>query len=118
MGLRKTDTVLTAFTGKGRTPVSAVEATLIDRYSTMFNLIKERKGVNGRCLSRSLAMRVLLRRKGIEADLKIGVSLRSGAMEAHAWLEKDGRVLNDHPAVIAQYTPLPLPSVNRFYTFS
>lgn len=47
------------------------------------------------CLIRSLVLQHLLSRRGIESNLRIGVQTQNGVLEAHAWIEKDGRPLND-----------------------
>jgi hypothetical protein len=49
------------------------------------------------CLQRSAATVRILRTEGFEADLIIGVQLMP--FESHAWVEVDGRVLNDKPYV-------------------
>ena len=50
------------------------------------------------CLTQALAGEILLRRAGYPADLRIGVATdRSGTLEAHAWIESEGRVvIGDH----------------------
>lgn len=63
--------------------------------------------VRGNCLSRSLTLRRLLRRAGIEAQLRIGVRRGPGGLEAHAWLELEGRPLNDSADVALRYAPFP-----------
>lgn len=73
--------------------------------------------LKGRCLSQSLVMRLLLNRKGISTELKIGLSQSKGVFDAHAWLEKDGMILNDHPLVIANYFVLPEGKLNRILKF-
>ena len=80
---------------------------LIDRYSTIFNRIQGLPAFKGRCLSRSLVFRLMLCRKGIFSDLRIGVCQHNGTLNAHAWLERDGKPINDHPAAIAHYFILP-----------
>lgn len=45
------------------------------------------------CLTQALAARKLLARSGQRSDLKIGVSKSDGDLEAHAWLEIDGRII-------------------------
>ena len=45
------------------------------------------------CLERALVVQRLLRRRGIDAVLQIGVRLKDDLLEAHAWLE--------HPALPA-----------------
>jgi len=49
------------------------------------------------CLGRSAAMAVMLRERGVAADLVIGV--RRHPFRAHAWLEVDGVVANDRQGV-------------------
>lgn len=61
------------------------------------------------CLTRSLVLRHLLLRRGIPAELRLGVSTAGGQFAAHAWVEYDGRVLNDTPAVTRQYALIDLP---------
>ena len=55
------------------------------------------------CLRRSLALGWLLRRRGLPAQLRVGVGKDDGRTHAHAWVELAGRVVNDHPAVAAEY---------------
>jgi hypothetical protein len=50
------------------------------------------------CLQRSAVTVVLLRSKGFPAQLSIGV--QSIPFLAHAWVELDGRVINDDEAAI------------------
>jgi len=51
------------------------------------------------CLTRSLLLRWLLRRRGIASDLRIGVQLVQGRLDAHAWVEVAGVPINDAPDV-------------------
>ena len=64
------------------------------------------------CLSRSLLLGWLLRRRGIATELRIGVRLTNGMLDAHAWLECEGLPINDRPAVAREFTPFdqPLPA--------
>jgi hypothetical protein len=50
------------------------------------------------CLQRSAATACLLKRHGIQAQMVIGA--QQMPFKAHAWVEVDGRVVNDKP-----YTP-------------
>lgn len=56
------------------------------------------------CLQRSAACAYLLRRRGCPAQLVLGV--RTLPFEAHAWVEVDGRVVNDRPEHIQRYLVL------------
>lgn len=56
------------------------------------------------CLQRSAATTCLLKRHGIHAQLMIGAQLMP--FRAHAWVEVDGRVVNDKPYVREMYAVL------------
>jgi hypothetical protein len=56
------------------------------------------------CLEQSLALYVLLRRRGVPAELKLGV--QPFPFNAHAWVELDGEPLNEDPEGIARFVPL------------
>lgn len=51
------------------------------------------------CLPRSLTLWLLLRRRGIDSCLRIGVRKKAGRLEAHAWVELQGLALNDDSGV-------------------
>lgn len=61
----------------------------------------------GTCLTQALATHVLLARRGLQSDLRIGVTRdQNGRFVAHAWLEQHGIILigEDHAK---DYTPMP-----------
>jgi hypothetical protein len=59
-----------------------------------------------KCLSRSLVLWWLLRRQGLAAGLHIGVNSREQSqLEAHAWVEYQGQVLNDSEDVTRRFPP-------------
>jgi hypothetical protein len=45
------------------------------------------------CLVRAIAAQIMLARRGIDAELKIGVAHPSDGFKAHAWLECAGEVV-------------------------
>jgi hypothetical protein len=55
------------------------------------------------CLTRSLLLGWLLRRRGVESQLRIGVRLANGVLDAHAWVECAGVPVNDRPDVGTQF---------------
>jgi hypothetical protein len=59
---------------------------------------------HARCLERSLAAWWLLRWHRLPASLHIGVRKENGALQAHAWLEISGTVLNDTAEIYRGYT--------------
>ncbi|MCY7285698.1 MAG: lasso peptide biosynthesis B2 protein [Cyanobacteria bacterium CAN_BIN43] len=60
-----------------------------------------------KCLARALTTQVLLTQQGYLPDLRIGVTKTAGHLEAHAWVEYQGRVVIGHLNDLARYMPLP-----------
>ena len=60
------------------------------------------------CLQEALALSWLLSRRGIAANLQIGVTHRHGDLAAHAWLEYNGRIILGEADVDAYVPLLPL----------
>jgi len=58
-----------------------------------------------RCLARSLTLARVLGRRGVVTEVRIGVLTEGGALQAHAWVEWAGRVLNDHPDNLQRFAP-------------
>jgi hypothetical protein len=65
------------------------------------------------CLTRSLLLHWLLRCRGVDSDLRIGVRFSAGKLEAHAWLEHAGEPLNDQQDIAAQFAPFHGPLSRR-----
>jgi hypothetical protein len=69
-------------------------------------------GVAGRhvvrvpCLTRAIALARILGRRGVRTDVRLGVRQIDGRLDAHAWVELDGRALNDDETHVRQYAPL------------
>ena len=55
------------------------------------------------CLVRSLGLVGVLRRRGIRAELRIGVGDTRPALEAHAWVEVDGVPVSEPTDVATHY---------------
>ena len=60
----------------------------------------------GTCLSRSLLLEAWLRRAGHDPALRIGVRKDGADTYAHAWIELDGRVVNDQADINRRYAVL------------
>lgn len=58
------------------------------------------------CLPRSLALQALLRRHGIETDLRIGVRREAGGLRAHAWIEQAGSPVGEPADVELRFQAL------------
>ena len=61
------------------------------------------------CLTQALAARRLLSRYGYDAVLKIGVAKSESKLEAHAWIEVDGKVVLGRQAFHSRYAVLETP---------
>src|SRR5262249_38148149 len=60
---------------------------------------------NPSCLEESLVLLHLLNVQGIAAQLRIGVKKNIPQFEAHAWIELDGKPLNESEALHDHYAP-------------
>jgi hypothetical protein len=97
-----------------RAPVAAASGTgggaaVLNRARRYAGLLESASRVpflRARCLQQSLALYLWLRGEGVASELRIGVRKEGGALRAHAWIELDGQVVNDHPAAVAAFTPL------------
>lgn len=56
------------------------------------------------CLTRSLVLAWLLRRRGISFELRIGVRLSGGVLGAHAWVECEGVPVNDRDDIADDFS--------------
>jgi hypothetical protein len=61
------------------------------------------------CLERSMTLWWLLRRDGIEGELHIGARKSGSRLEAHAWVELAGQVLNDSAEIHTHYARFDAP---------
>jgi len=76
------------------------------RITNVMVQVAARHGVySATCLPQSLTLWWLLRRQGIESDLRFGARKEAERMEAHAWVELDGVPLNDTLDVDQRFKP-------------
>jgi len=61
------------------------------------------------CLQQSLTLWWLLRRRGLESELRIGTRKEDGRFDAHAWVEFQGLTLNESRDIHARYTAFEQP---------
>jgi Transglutaminase-like superfamily len=65
------------------------------------------------CLQRTMALHRLLARRGVATRPQIGVRKQGGELQAHAWLEYQGRIVNSSVAHCRQYQALrPIPAAD------
>lgn len=61
---------------------------------------------HGTCLRRSLLVLYFLRRLGVPGVIQFGVRLVDGTLEAHAWVEWQGVIINDEADVRERFSLL------------
>lgn len=89
-----------------REPSSLEAACLLGR---MVNTVAHHVLPPDSCLSRSLLLLWLLRRRGIAGNLRIGVRFDNGHLHSHAWVDIAGHPVNDTHDVAERFTPFSFP---------
>ena len=89
--------------GATEAPNSPSPAADPARIGTLVNAAAGLPLVPATCLTRSLLLDWLLRRRGVPSELRIGVRREGSALDAHAWVECEGRPVNDAPDVGARF---------------
>ena len=74
-------------------PPAAAELQQADRLAHLAVIAGRRGILQARCLSQAMLVRALLRRRGLDAVVQVGVRKDSGQFDAHAWVELDGHTL-------------------------
>jgi hypothetical protein len=91
-------------TAQDRDTMQEPEVLAIARLVRLATLVTRAK-----CLSTSLALARMLARRGITAMIRIGVRTEDGRLDAHAWVEWQGRVLIDHPNSLERFSAFDRP---------
>jgi hypothetical protein len=84
---------------------SALTQDEIVRIATLVNIAARHVPFPATCLTRSLLLRWMLQRRGVASQLRIGVRMNQGILDAHAWVEYAGNPINDRLDVGEQFTP-------------
>jgi hypothetical protein len=88
-------------------PVSETEILQRARDISRIVSIAARHGFyRASCLRRSLLVWWFLRSEGIASTIRFGVQMSSGRLEAHAWVEYNGTVINDAANIHEHYPTL------------
>ncbi len=80
------------------------KAAVVGRARYWIRYTKLHGPFRGNCLSRSLVLWWLLRRHGIETLFRIGIRKHAEEIQAHAWIEYQGRPVNAGPRVHQRYS--------------
>lgn len=76
------------------------------RLAQYVNTASRRGFIRSTCLERSLLLWWWLRWMGIPTQICSGVRKYNSSVDAHAWLEYSGVVVNDRSDIAVHYTPL------------
>jgi len=76
----------------------------IRRYARLFSAVTRRCPLPLKCLGRAVALCWLLRLRGIDATIHIGVRKERNSLDAHAWVQFGDFVINDAEDVVQRYT--------------
>ena len=106
LGLRLSHSALASSARCPPNPRAARLAAETEKVTRMVQLASAHSFFRPHCLHRSLVLWWLLRRAGIEGELRIGVSKQAGRLSAHAWVECGGSALNERGDVRQRFAPL------------
>jgi hypothetical protein len=70
-------------------------------------IVRRYSGVSGSCLIRAFTLWALLGRRGVKADIRIGIRKEGGTIEGHAWLEYEGIPVDQTEAILQTYSAYP-----------
>ena len=109
LGLRRTRAILARWIPGG--PASSLDAASVAR---LVKAAARHGPVRAKCLSAAVTLESLLRRHGMEGELRLGVRKHRGRFEAHAWVEHRAVALMESPEIHSRYaafgeSPAPRP---------
>nr|WP_257719811.1 lasso peptide biosynthesis B2 protein [Sphingopyxis macrogoltabida] len=84
-------------------PGSAADPDRCRPIAAAIERVSRYRDATDQCLARGLAMRAMLARRGLAADLVVGVML---PFTAHCWLQSGTTVLSDPLDRVVNFTPL------------
>ena len=82
------------------------EGVRISRYVRSLDRASRHPWQWARCLQRSVALCLWMDAQGLHPTLRVGVRKAGAAVEAHAWVEYAGHILNDGPVVEKEFALL------------
>ena len=101
LGFRRTQALLLPALGPSHT-----DQPLADTFAHIVHGAAPWSPLPANCLPRALVLCRLLRRRGLQAELRLGVGKPEGEFAAHAWVEHAGRALAEPEGNGQRYAPL------------
>ena len=81
--------------------------TFVEQTRLGIKKVKRNPVFAGKCLSRSMLLHFILRRRGVDSVIRIGVNLTRQEFKAHAWVERHGRPVNARDDIGSKYSAFP-----------
>jgi hypothetical protein len=108
VGYTRTRAALERWTGRyAKRAPSRRELEAAESLAELAKIAGRRAPLAATCLPQALAVHAVLRRRGLDPELRIGVRKAEDRVEAHAWVELAGWPLAQ-PGI--DHQPLPIPS--------
>ncbi len=89
-----------------------MQAAEVERAHKLIKIVYALKFFNNSCLAIALSFGFLLKRKGVETQLKFGYKSASGKLQGHAWLTYNNVPLTLNPKVAEKYSSFTAPLMN------
>jgi hypothetical protein len=94
LGYRRTASACQRMAGQRPVrPATAQDLLDAESLAQLANIAGRRGPLPATCLRQALVLHAWLRRRGLDAKLKIGVQKAAGTVDAHAWVELEGIAL-------------------------
>jgi len=99
LGLKRTRAILARWVpgGAASSPLDAASVARLVKAAARHGPVR------AKCLSAAVTLESLLRRHGMEGELRLGVRKHRGRFEAHAWVEHRAVALMESPEVHSRY---------------
>ena len=106
-GFRRTHQLMSLFSGKGspETPRQETPLPNAGQVARMVTVAANYGPYRANCMKKSMLIWWLLKRRAIHTEIRIGICKHPSELQAHAWVEFDGKVLNDRQNIAEQFTP-------------
>lgn len=112
-GFRRAQGFLSKMAGRRARPLD-LEKTQAQRAASLVAAAAAEGPYHANCLEQSLTLWWLLQRRGTACQLRIGVRKQADRLEAHAWVELDGAILNDGEGIHRHFSPFPADLATSF----
>ena len=106
-GFMRVQLLLAATTHEPRSDHGTLGVDEVATVVAMVEIAAHRGVFRANCLHRSMVTWWILRRRGVDTIIRFGVRPSAGGQrpDFHAWVERDGLVLNDHPKIADEFFP-------------